>query len=181
MSGRTAETLEKHDPATLALQALQKPISRYLWVPRDAIVFTPQVLPQTFGDGRALFRVTTINNRPAYWIVRGCSTWASPGSLYENDAPDGALEFVDFIDEISYALEEEFGSTKHYEQNARGQWFDPDTGQFIRRIDTTYPVVRWEGGCSWDRMRWPVEDMPGFSFEPHPLNSGVNLIIGHEP
>lgn len=80
----------------------------YLWVPADAITFVPPVLSTVYGDGRALFRITTINDRPAYWIVRGDSGW----QVEDYAAPDDAPDFGDFTDEILTDLEEEFGSSR---------------------------------------------------------------------
>ncbi|MER9768927.1 hypothetical protein NKJ09_23015 [Mesorhizobium sp. M0189] len=152
------------DAITQQLRAAQKPITRCLWTEADAITFTPSVLEQTFGDGLALFAVTTINNRPAYWIVRGCSTW-SAGDGYR--APDDAPEFGDMFDEVLTALEDEFGSTSCYERNRNGIWIDQETKKFIPQDWAEYPTVNDECGCSWWRLDWP--DLEGVTFAPHPF------------
>lgn len=147
---------------TKALRAAQTPLQRYLWTPADMITFTPAVLTQTFGDGRALFGLTTINNRPAYWIIRGCSTW----DVAEGAAPDDAPEFIEFVDDIVWAIEEEFGGVSCYERNYRGDWIDRETKRFIPRAWTDYPTIDDENGCSWFRLDWPPLD--GVKFERHP-------------
>lgn len=149
---------------TMALRALQRPITRHLWTPDDAITFTPAVLDTTFGDGRALFRITTINNRPAYWIFRGCSSWEVGGDF---DAPEGAPEIADHIDDILRAIEEEFGTTDYYEMNERGRWIDQETKRFVPRVCTEYPAINSETGCVWSRMDWP--NLEGIALERHPF------------
>lgn len=154
------------DAITNFLRAAQVPIRRCLWTDADAITFTPAVLEQTFGDGRALFALTTINNRPAFWIVRGDSTW-STGDDYL--APDNAPCFGDWehLDPVMSAIEEEFGSTSCYERNINGVWIDSETKRFIPHKWTDYPVLNDEIGCSWWRLDWP--DLEGVAFEPHPF------------
>ena len=148
---------------TQALRAAQTPIRRYLWTPADAITFTPAVVSETFGDGRALFALTTINCRPAFWIMRGCSTWTAS----DRDAPDDAPQFSEHVDEIIEAIEEEFGTVRYYDRNSRGDWIDEETKRFVPRADTEYPVMDDENGCSWGRLDWP--DLPGVALMPHPF------------
>jgi hypothetical protein len=147
------------------------PLRRHLWVPEDAITFTPEVLETQFGDGRALFQITTINNRPAYWIVRVCSTWSSEFDYASSDEGD---DFAEHVDEVIDAIEEEFGTTRYYEMNARGDWIDEETKRFIPRKWTEYPVIDADMGCSWGRLDWP--DLPGASFVPHPLDASVRIL-----
>lgn len=151
------------DAITTALRAAQSPIRRCLWTDADAITFTPAVLEQTFGDGRALFRITTINNRPAYWIFRGCSTWET-GLDY--NAPDDAPEFIDQVDDIVSAIEDEFGGLSSYERNKNGVWIDSETKRFVPREWTAYPAINDEHGCSWGRLSWPQLD--GIALVDHP-------------
>lgn len=157
-------------PITEALRAAQKPVRTWLWVEADAFTFTPVVVTEAFGDGRALFRVTTIDNRPRWWVVRGCSTW----QVSDYDAPDEAPEFIDQVDDILSAIEEEFGSTDCYERNRHGVWIDPETKQLLPRECTAYPVINSSGGCSWSRMDWP--DLPGVTLAPHPFALGWNAL-----
>lgn len=147
---------------TKELVRLQRPIQRYLWTPADMITFTPAVLDQPFGDGRALFGLTTINNRPAYWLFRGCSSW----KISDYDAPDGATEIAEFIDDVLRAIEEQFGGVSCYERNSRGDWIDSETKQFVPRSWVEFPVLDDETGCSWWREDWP--SMEGVRLERHP-------------
>lgn len=66
------------DPVHMQLRmAIEKRQRSYLWIPEHSITFVPRLLPTIFGDGRALFTIATINQRPAYWVIRACSTWGS--------------------------------------------------------------------------------------------------------
>lgn len=153
------------DPISLRLQALQLPITAHLWVPADAITFTPHVLSKVYGDGRALFYVGTINSRPAYWIIRGCSTWMVHSDY---DAPDGSVDVADMIDDIMNDLEEEFGRA---ESDVDYEWDDEDRivdlnadvdgPRFMSVADISYPTVDYGGGAHWGRADWPNEiDQP---------------------
>lgn len=130
------------------------PERRCLWTEDDAIVFTPAVLSRAFGDGRALFSLTTINNRPAYWVIQGCSTWQTGGDIY---APDDAPLFIDFVDEIVESVEDQFGTVRGYERNCRGDWIDHETKRFLPRSFTEFPTINDENGCAWGRLDWPSE------------------------
>jgi hypothetical protein len=39
---------------------------RYLWTPADAINFKPALCGNVYGDGRALFGLSTLNLRPSW-------------------------------------------------------------------------------------------------------------------
>ena len=104
-----AETLARRDASTDDLHkrlkaAVEVETTNYLWVPADAITFVPPVLSTVYGDGRALFTISTINDRPAYWIVRGDSGW----QVQDYHAPDDAPDFGDFTDDILTDLPERF-------------------------------------------------------------------------
>lgn len=160
-----------------ALQSTQVPISRYLWVPADAIIFTPQVLDEPLGDGRALFAFGTINSRPAYWIVRGDSSW-SVESDYGEMAPDETIDFGERSEEVLCALEEQFGRAgwpEEYEYNSVGKPYDVETGRLIAWSDITYPVVNTGGGWHWGRLDWP--DLADHEFVAHPLHPTVRLLV----
>jgi hypothetical protein len=136
----------------------------YLWTPRDAITFKPALCSTVYGDGRALFRVTTMNLRPAYYVIRCDSRW----DCSDPDSPDDVPDFGDFTDEILTELEGEFGdarcgysgSSRYLRREDRGcdceECEDPSRAQ--------WPEVDAEGGCSWGRMRWPA----GFPTVAHP-------------
>lgn len=158
------------DPTAL-LRAHQEPIQRYLWHPRDMITFTPTVLSHVFGDGRALFGLTTINCRPAYWLIQGDSTW----DVSDSRAPDDAPQFIDFVDDIVFAIEEEYGTVRCYERNCRGDFYDPETGRFVPRSWTAFPTMDDENGCSWWREDWPA--LEGLTLVPHPF-ARANMLGG---
>lgn len=174
---REAVTVEEEcDPITAALRAAQKPRTDYLWTPSHTITFTPRVLTEIFGDGRALFYFGTLNSRPAYWLVRGDSRWTCDLD-WGADPPDGAEDFRDHDEEILCALEEEFGSAESgedYLYNRAGRPYHPETGQFLSQEEINYPTVNTGGGWHWGREDWP--DMPGVQFVPHPLHPDVRLI-----
>lgn len=152
--------------------AIEKPEAAHLWVPADAITFTPRVLPVIYGDGRALFALATINQRPAYWVIRGCSTW---GSAYDREDASGP-NFSEMTDDILTALEEAFGDGRcGYEGSSL---FYPkaertcDCEQCQEDFVAEWPMVDGSGGCSWGRFDWPT----GFDVEPNPLSWRGNLL-----
>lgn len=173
------ETLKSHqatkedaDHASLK-RLIEVRIKRYLWIPADTIRFVPPLASTIYGDGRALFTLSTINNRPAYWVLRVDSGWTSGLDM---DAPNHAPEFVEFTDEILTDLEEEFG-------DARCSWngsplYTPKRQRHCKCEDCReQPIAKWpmvdgSGGCSWGRMDWPA----GFATIPHPFNCGFNLL-----
>ncbi len=141
-------------------QALKVPTTRYLWVPSDAITFTPAVSDVVYGDGRALMKITTLNDRPAYWIVRVDSRWAIDAEFSPYEAP----AFVDYVEHIVLNLALEFGDVattrENYEFETGEDW---ETGEDFEALK--YPAIDLEGGSSWGRLKWPA---CGFPVEPHP-------------
>lgn len=160
--------------------ALVKEIERkqraHLWTPDDAINFTPRVLPTVFGDGRALFSLTTINQRPAYWVIRGCSSWGCCSDAIDATGP----EFAEQVDDILTALEEAFGSGRCGYSDNNLFWPRRERVQYCQCeecSDATFraqwPMVDSDGGCSWSRIDWPK----GFEVEPNPLSWRGNLLL----
>lgn len=154
-----------------ALRDAQTSITTSLWTGGTDTTFTPAVVARSFGDGRALFKFTTIQNRPAYWLVRGCTSWTEG-----HDAPEGRIPFADSADEVVEAIEDEFGGTHHYDRDARGRYVDQETGERIDRGDARveFPVIESETGCSWALIDWP--DLPGIDLVPHPHERGVRVL-----
>lgn len=164
------------DPVHAKLRrAVEKRERAYLWVPSDAITFVPRLLPTIYGDGRALFTLATINQRPAYWIIRACSTWGCGDDRENSPGPD----FVEMADDILFALEDAFGDGRcGYSGNSLFfpkkeriedcQCEDCSDGSYIAR----WPMVDGYGGCSWSRMDWPR----GFATVAHPLTWRGNLL-----
>lgn len=160
------------------LQQLQEPVTRYLWTPADAITFTPQVLKQPFGDGRALFAIGTINSRPAYWIVAGDSAWECGR---DPNAPDDAPYIAEEIEDILLALEAQFGSADlacpcgccDYEWSGN-RLRCPRTGRFLSERDIRFPTVNYGGGCHWCRIDWP--DEIALPMQPHPYDGRTKIL-----
>lgn len=155
--------------------AVEKRQSSYLWVPEHSITFTPRLLPVICGDGRALFALTTINQRPAYWVIRGCSTWGSGYDREDSVGPD----FAEVSDDLLTELEDAFGNgrcgysgnslfwpRKERLRNCQCEECDE------KRWKARWPMVDGEGGCSWSRMDWPN----GFVTVPNPLSWRGNLL-----
>lgn len=166
---------QKRDPMRKKLQAFQKPLTRHLWTPADAITFTPQVSGTVYGDGLALFGIGTINSRPAYWIIRGCSSWAIGRDML---APCDAAEIVEHIDEITFDLEAEFGraecgETFDWVENSN-RIRDRETGRFISYSEISYPVFNYGGGCHWFRMDWP--QLSGVKLVTHPFDGRTKIV-----
>lgn len=154
-------------------RAVEKRERAHLWTPADAITFVPRLLPTIYGDGRALFTIATINQRPAYWIIRACSTWGSGMDREESTGPD----FAEMTDDILTALEDAFGNGRCGYSGNSLFWPQKERIQICKceecsdRHIAKWPEVDGCGGCSWGRMDWP----PGFDVVKSPLSSG-NLL-----
>lgn len=149
-----------NDPVHVALRAaICVPTRRSLWTPADEIEFVPGLSDTLFGDGRALLGLTTIHSRPAFYVLRIDSRWEI-GT--DTNAPEDAVEFYEFIDDICFALEDEFGPAWH-EENEDGE---PDA----------WPSFNDRDGCLWWRMNWP--DVPGVQLEPHPYSRHFRILPG---
>lgn len=144
----------------------RKDTTSYLWVQGDTKPFIPRVLPETFGDGRALLVLSTLQQRPAYWVIRVCSTW-------DDD------DISEHSDNILTALEEAFGSGRcGYSGN---DLFLPKRDRLLScqceecsdgRSRARWPMVDADGGCSYGLTKWPE----GFDVEPHPTHWRANLL-----
>lgn len=154
--------------------AIERPKTSYLWTPADAISFTPRVLPKVYGDGRALFTITTINQRPAYWVIRGCSSWGCGSDREDGAGPD----FAEMTDEILTDLEDCFGNGRcGYSGNSlfwprKERLKNCQCEDCDERFRARWPMVDGDGGCSWSRTDWP----DGFDVEPNPRNWRGNLL-----
>lgn len=147
---------------------------RYLWVPSDAITFVPRLLPIIYGDGRALFSISTINQRPAYWVIRACSSWGSGLDREDTPGPD----FAEMTDVIMTDLEGAFGRGRcGYSDNSLF-WPKKERIQDCQCEECDDPhVAKWpevddNGGCSWGRINWPI----GFDVVENPLSWRGNLL-----
>lgn len=144
--------------------AIEVPTKNYLWVPADAITFVPPLLDKVYGDGRSLFTLSSIHQRPAYWVIRGDSGW----STCDSGAPDDAPEFVDFVDDIVTDLEEQFGSARCGYSGSCLRWpveeRDCNCEECADPYIAKWPAVDANDGMSWGRYRWPS----GFDTVDHP-------------
>lgn len=154
--------------------AIERRQRAHLWVPADAISFVPRVLPLIYGDGRALFAIATINQRPAYWVIRACSTWGSGSDRKDAPGPD----FAEMADDILTALEEAFGNGRCAYSGNSLFWPKRERLRNCKCEDCQVgPMARWpmvdgDGGCSWSRIDWPE----GFETEANPLHWRGNLL-----
>jgi len=120
-----------------------------LWVSDPWFTFVPMVLPKKYGDGRRLFAVTTINQRPRYWVVRVDSSCDSDS-------------FGELTDEILTDLEETFGngrcgySGNNLFQSKRERRKSCDCDDCKEVPVAKWPMVDADGGCAWGRMKWPA-------------------------
>ena len=155
-------------------KAVEKRRRAHLWVPADAISFIPRLLPVFYGDGRALFTIATINQRPAYWIIRGCSTW---GCGYDRETTEG-LDFGEFTEEIMTDLEDAFGRGRCGYSGESLFWPRRErikNCQCEECSDTwraKWPAVDDNGGCSWSRFDWPK----GFDAVANPIACDGSLL-----
>lgn len=156
-------------------KAVEKRQSSYLWTPAHAITFTPRLLPVICGDGRALFTLSTINQRPAYWIIRGCSTWGCGYDRGEATGPD----FAEIVNDLMIVLEDAFGSGRCWYSGNSLFWPRKERLRNCqceqcdkKRWKARWPMVDDDGGCSWSRMDWPIS----FATVPNPLSWRGNLL-----
>ncbi|HEY0125013.1 MAG TPA: hypothetical protein VGC14_25265 [Rhizobium sp.] len=165
-------SIENDEVHARLVEAIEKPESAYLWDPAYTIEFTPRVLPLVYGDGRALFTLATINQRPAYWVIRGCSTWGCDMDRGDATGPG----FGELTDDILTDLEEQFGSGRcgyqgeslFYPKDERHCDCEECQDDYV----ASWPEVDGYGGCSWSRSDWP----PGFEVKANPLSWCGNLL-----
>jgi len=92
---------------------------------------SPRLIERTWGDGKALLGVQPLNTRPQYYVVRVDSAWLDTKYQFKSD------EIYERIDEITDAIEEEFGRA----------WYDDDPPQ--RKSGRKWPAANFECGCCW--------------------------------
>ena len=159
-------------------KAIQRRTRRYLWVPQDAISFVPYLSDTIYGDGRALFAIGTLNQRPRFWVFRGDSTWSVGGDYPGADSR--TVDIGEFVEGIIWDIEEQFGQ-------ARCGYCGSSLSMYSRRdlppcdqencsaIDDVeyakWPAVDDVGGCHWGRMDLPK----GFRTVNHPFANATIL------
>ena len=109
------------------------PTTAFLWTPEDTITFTPPLSNVIYGDGRRLFAFTTTYDRPAFWAVRGDSSWLE----------DDGTDMTEFVDTITENLRREFGDAEpeSYDEES------PEADEADR-----YPAIDLRDGYSWRRL-----------------------------
>jgi hypothetical protein len=176
--GRVSQRDGTHDPVHIRLlRAVGKRRRAYLWIPEDAITFKPALLSAIYGDGRALFTMGTINQRPRYWVIRGDSRWKC--GLDREDA--GGPDFAELSDDILTDLEGEFGSGLCGYSGSSLFWpkrkRECDCEECSDRFIAKWPMVNGSGGHHWSRMDWPT----GFLTVPNPAAWDGNLLAATTP
>lgn len=176
--------VEKRDVAGDAMQErlralIERRTRSYLWIEGDTPPFKPALLPLVYGDGRALFTLATINQRPCYWVICGDSQWGIGLDREDSEGPD----FAELADDILTDLEEAFGNGRCSYSGSSLFWPKHDRikncqceecadGQNRAR----WPMVDGHGGCSWSRTDWPK----GFEVVANPLSWIGNLLADEQ-
>ena len=136
--GMDIRLADQGDTAHEALRnRVSQPTKNCLWTPQDAIIFTPPLANVVYGDGRRVFAFTTTNDRPAYWVVRGDSSWRT---WLGHDRVD----ITEFTDTVTENLRREFGDGEP--QNDDEKPIDDGDNK------EPYPAIDLRGGYSWRRL-----------------------------
>lgn len=108
-----------------AIKELTKKQTVSLW--GDEIEFTPEIASEIIGDGKQILQITTISQRPQFWLIRIDS---------KIDIECDEFDIEQFVEK----LEEEFGRADNEEfENS-----DKETIDF-------YPSIYWDGGL-WESV-----------------------------
>lgn len=166
--------------------AVEVPTKGTLWTREST--FVPALLDTVYGDGRALFWLTTVNSRPAYYVVRGDSSWEVEDDhpLPADDLPDHAddgdapepVDFRDREDRIVDAIEGQFGTARIDEvefEDRHGR----EPGPSDSLVDMPWPALDCEGGTFWGRLGWP--DVPGLTLADHPTARFERVAADYAP
>lgn len=123
-------------------QLVEMPEMASLW--GQAQLVHPVLIDQVFGDGLQLIGFTTLNSRPAYYVLRGHSGWE-----LNNQKWCAADPILDHICEIYEAIEAEWGNAYCGECNERYDNNECSGCEGIPESDGAFPALDAEGGCSW--------------------------------
>ncbi len=88
----------------LLMEKIERRTTGRLWGARR--FFTPRLLRTVFGDGKKFLCLSSINVRPAYWVVRIDSGWST--SNWERN--DKLKLPCDWLEDVYQAIEHEFGT-----------------------------------------------------------------------
>lgn len=108
---------------------------------------TPVLVDKIFGDGRQIIGFAPLNTRPDYYVVRIDSGWCL--SNWETDAPD---HFVDHVDEVYEAIEDEYGNARWCPDECEAGDCQ-DRGEECLHGKRPWPALDEECGSAW----WLIE------------------------
>jgi hypothetical protein len=108
---------------------VEVPHKRRMW--GQDVQCEPKLVTEVFGDGKKLICLTPTNTRPNYYVVRVDSTWSL------SNWADGEL-FIDHLDDIYEAIEDEYGRSYDEETEEHRGW----------------PALSDDSGSSWGEIDW---------------------------
>lgn len=121
---------------------------------------TPLLLPQRFGDGRALIHLTPLATRPNYFIVRVDSSWLQHDGRrahLRSDAMADGLEHAEWRladPEADHVVPRGGDGIYGAIDEAFGRWRDEDDREEDETdADYEWPRVDLGYGCAWGLMR----------------------------
>lgn len=100
----------------------------------------PRLVDEIFGDGQQLMKLFPLDTRPNYYVVRIGTGWI-------DSCDRGSDEFLDRLDEICEAIDDQFGI-------AEGE----DGGY---RDDSRFPEHHEHSGHSWVAAKWKEYGLRG--------------------
>lgn len=114
----------------VTIRRLEKPYMTTFWGSRERV--EPKFVRRILGNGKKLLAFTPMMTRPQYYYIRVDSHWLD---MYGEEGG----EIADHIDEITGAIEEEYG-----------YYFDGHSSEY-EHSDGEYPgwPVLWGEGSSW--------------------------------
>lgn len=132
--------------------AIEVPFLGSLWTEGDSGMMTPHVCKASFGDGMYLLTISTIHQRPNYWVMRVDSSWreARHGYHWFRESSVG-----DHIDDVLAAIEEECGRAGECLEDPCDNCDDTTCKcSDDYSADKAFPELDDRYGCSWGHIRW---------------------------
>lgn len=118
----------------------------HLWGELHRVI--PAIVEQHLGNGRRLIRITPLNTRPNYYLIRVDSRWSM-------DSDD----WYDHLEEIYEAITEEFGEKEREREyladDLREQGIEPtaeNTDLAGNEDRLGWPVLSLDSGCCWSHI-----------------------------
>ena len=112
------------------------PTTASLWTPDDAITFAPPLASIVYGDDRKVFAFTTTYDRPAFWAIRGDSSWRTW-------LEDSGIDITDFVDTITENPRRDFGEAEPENE---------DDESLERYGADPFPAIDLRDGYSWHQL-----------------------------